>query len=103
MPVVAAIAVLVWFFVNIDNILQPVIQLIFGRRITGVGFGIAIVLIYVAGVAASNLFGRRILRFGESRQFILLQQISCITHEDTFEIHDQVSQGSVVMQIPGLR
>ncbi len=65
-PIVATIAVLVWFFVNIDNILQPVIQLIFGHRITGVGFGIAVILIYVTGVIASNILGRRVLHFGES-------------------------------------
>ena len=65
-PVVAAIAVLYWFFVQVDNILQPVIELIFGRRIIGVGFGISVIVIYLAGVLASNLFGRRILLFTES-------------------------------------
>ena len=65
-PVVAAIAVLYWFFVQVDNILQPVIELIFGRRIIGVGFGISVIVIYLTGVLASNLFGRRILLFTES-------------------------------------
>jgi len=65
-PLAAAIFVLVWVFVKIDNILQPVIEAIFDRRITGVGFGISLVLIYIIGVIASNIFGRRIIRFGES-------------------------------------
>ncbi|MFC2039019.1 DUF502 domain-containing protein [Chloroflexota bacterium] len=65
-PLVATIAVLVWFFVNVDNILQPAIQLVFGRRIVGVGFGIAVIFIYITGIIASNIFGRRILRFGET-------------------------------------
>ena len=65
-PLAAAIFVLVWVFVKIDNLLQPLIEAIFDRRITGVGFGISLVLIYVMGVIASNLFGRRIIRFGES-------------------------------------
>ena len=65
-PVVAAIYVLYWFFITVDDILQPVIMWIFGRRIIGVGFGISIIVIYLAGVLASNLFGRRILRFTES-------------------------------------
>jgi uncharacterized membrane protein len=65
-PLVATIAILVWFFVKVDNILQPVIQLIFGRRIIGVGFGISLVLIYITGVIASNILGRRILGFGDS-------------------------------------
>jgi len=41
-----------------------------------------------------------LLRLEESRQFILLQQISCITHEEPFEVHDQVSQSPVVMHVP---
>lgn len=66
LPLAAAIFVLVWVFVKIDNILQPVIQAIFNRRITGVGFGITLVLIYIIGVIASNILGHRIIRFGES-------------------------------------
>ena len=65
-PLAAAIFVLVWVFVKIDNILQPVIQAIFDRRITGVGFGITLVLIYIIGVITSNILGHRIIRFGES-------------------------------------
>ena len=65
-PVIGTIALLAWFFVYVDNFLQPIIQLAFGKRITGVGFGIAVVLIYLAGLLASNLIGRRIIRFGES-------------------------------------
>ena len=65
-PLVATMAVLAWFFVTIDDLLQPLIERIFGHRITGVGFGIAIALIYITGVIASNFFGHRIIRFGES-------------------------------------
>ena len=65
-PIAATLAVLIWFFINVDNVLQPVIKLIFGHRIIGVGFAISVVIIYIIGVIASNLVGRRILRFGES-------------------------------------
>ncbi len=65
-PLVATIAVLAWFFITIDDFLQPLIERIVGHRITGVGFGIALVLIYVTGAVASNFFGHRIIRFGES-------------------------------------
>lgn len=43
---------------------------------------------------------QRFLRLEEPRQLLLLQQISRITHEDTFEIHDQVAQRRVVMHVP---
>ncbi len=65
-PLGAAILVLAWLFTSIDNILQPIIEGIFDREITGLGFGVAIVLIYLIGIAAENIIGGRLIRFGES-------------------------------------
>jgi len=65
-PIGVVILILVWFFSTIDNILQPIIKFIFGQEITGLGFAISLVLIYIAGVLASNIVGRRLIRFGES-------------------------------------
>jgi len=65
-PLGAALLILVWLFSAIDNILQPIIKAIFGQPITGLGFGIAIILIYLTGVIASNFVGHRLIRFGES-------------------------------------
>jgi len=65
-PIGATALILVWIFRSIDNILQPVLTSLLGRHITGIGFGVLIVLIYLAGVITSSVLGRRILRFGES-------------------------------------
>jgi len=65
-PIGATALILVWIFRYIDNILQPVLTSLLGRHIPGVGFGVLIVLIYLAGVIASSVLGRRIIRFGES-------------------------------------
>lgn len=65
-PFAVTVFLLVWFFVTIDNLLQPVIKLILGRPIIGVGFGITIALIYVVGVIASNVIGKRLIRYGEA-------------------------------------
>ena len=65
-PISATILILIWIFTTVDNILQPVIQLIVGHPIRGVGFGITIVLIYLAGVIASNIVGKSLIRYGES-------------------------------------
>jgi uncharacterized membrane protein len=65
-PLGAAILILAWLFTSIDNILQPLIEGIFDRPITGLGFGIAIVLIYIIGVIAENIIGGKLIRFGES-------------------------------------
>ncbi len=65
-PIGATILILIWIFTTIDNILQPVISPIWGHAITGVGFGVTIVLIYLIGVLASNVVGKRLIRYGES-------------------------------------
>jgi len=65
-PIGATAWILYWLFTTIDNILQPVIRLIAGRDIQGVGFGITVVLIYVFGIIASNVGGRKLIQFGES-------------------------------------
>ena len=65
-PLGAAIAVFAWVFTGIDNILQPIITGRFGQPIPGLGFGVAIVLIYIVGVIASNFIGKRVIHFGES-------------------------------------
>ena len=66
LPLGATILILVWIFEKVDNILQPVIQLALGRTIPGVGFGITIVLIYLVGIIASNVIGKKIIKYGES-------------------------------------
>ncbi len=65
-PLGIAIWILAWIFTNIDNILQPIIEGIFDRPITGLGFVVAIVLIYIIGIIAENIIGGKLIRFGES-------------------------------------
>ena len=70
-PIGATILILIWIFNAIDNILQPVITAIWGHTITGVGFGVTIVLIYLAGIVASNVIGKRLVRYiGSASRFI---------------------------------
>lgn len=65
-PLGASVLILVWLFNSIDHILQPVIRAIWGHNITGIGFGVAVILIYVVGVIGRNVVGRRLLRYGDS-------------------------------------
>jgi len=66
LPVVIAVLILVWLFNYIDNIAQPVAKSLLGRTIPGLGFGLTVVLIYLTGVVATSVLGRRLVRFGES-------------------------------------
>jgi len=66
-PLGLTIWVFYWIFSGVDGFLQRIaINPIFGRDIPGVGFAITVVLIYLVGVVASNVLGRRLLRYGES-------------------------------------
>jgi len=65
-PIGAAILILRWLFLNIDNILQPVAESLLGRTIPGLGFGILVLLIYLTGLVATSLIGNRLIRYGES-------------------------------------
>jgi len=65
-PIGATILILVWIFTAIDSILQPAIRTVWCHTIPGVGFGITIILIYLVGIIASNVGGRRLIHYGES-------------------------------------
>ncbi|MBI4283353.1 MAG: DUF502 domain-containing protein [Chloroflexi bacterium] len=65
-PLSITIWVLVWFFNAVDGYLQPVIKPILGRPVPGVGFAVTVVLIYLVGVIASNVLGKRLISYGET-------------------------------------
>jgi uncharacterized membrane protein len=65
-PVAASVLILIWLFNSIDNILQPIVRTIYGKEIPGVGFGATVVLIYLAGVLARNVVGKRLIKYGDS-------------------------------------
>jgi uncharacterized membrane protein len=65
-PVGATILILVWVFNSIDHILAPVVRAVFQHDVPGVGFGVTILLIYLAGVIATNIIGGRIVHFFNS-------------------------------------
>ena len=65
-PIGAAILILVWLFSTIDDILQPVAKSILGQTIPGLGFALTLVLIYLTGVTATSVLGKRLIGYGES-------------------------------------
>jgi uncharacterized membrane protein len=65
-PLGATVLILVWLFTSIDKILQPIVRAIWGHNITGVGFGVTVILIYVVGVIARNVIGKRLVKYFDS-------------------------------------
>jgi uncharacterized membrane protein len=64
-PIAASIAILVWVFNTIDNILKPLVIYIFGNYIPGIGFAATIIIIYIIGIIAKNVIGKKIIHYGE--------------------------------------
>jgi uncharacterized membrane protein len=100
-PLGASIIILVWIFNTVDNLLQPLITDIWGHTIPGVGFGVTVVLIFLVGVIASNILGKRLIRYGESligRVPIFRQLYSTIKHiVDSFSAPNKTSFLQVVL------
>jgi uncharacterized membrane protein len=65
-PLGLTVWIILWIFNGIDSFLQPIVERIIGHAIPGVGFGVTVVLIFIVGVIAGNVLGRRFLRYGES-------------------------------------
>ena len=65
-PFAATVWILYFIFVRIDDILQPVISAIWGKNIPGVGFAATLILILLVGFFASNVIGKRLIRYAES-------------------------------------
>lgn len=64
-PLVITFLVLQFLFVNLDGLLQPVITVVVGYPIPGAGIVSTVILLYLAGVVATNVFGQRLLRGAE--------------------------------------
>ena len=65
-PLAATLLIFKWLFDAIDGILEPAVEAIFGRPIAGIGFVAIIVLIFLAGLFASNVIGKKVIQRGES-------------------------------------
>ena len=72
-PVAATIIILAMAFERIDNILQPVAGAVirwfdpeFGGKIPGLGIILSLILVFGAGIAASNYTGRKAIKLFES-------------------------------------
>ena len=65
-PIIITVLLLVWLFGYIDNIAQPVAKSLLGRTIPGLGFALTVVLIYLTGVVATSVIGKRLVGYIES-------------------------------------
>jgi uncharacterized membrane protein len=62
-PIVITALALIWLFRFLDGFLNPALYQMLGKEVAGLGFLIGIVLIFLVGLLATNVFGSRILKF----------------------------------------
>jgi len=60
-PLVATYFVLKFLFVSLDGIFQPIVKIIVGRTLPGVGLVALIILVYLLGLIATNVIGKSLL------------------------------------------
>jgi uncharacterized membrane protein len=60
------VLILAWIFNGIDNILQPPIESLWGRYYPGIGIAALVIIIFLAGILASNVLGKIAIKWGES-------------------------------------
>jgi uncharacterized membrane protein len=70
-PVVVTAWVLWVFYREVDGFLSPVYERLLGRHVPVLGFLTAVLLIFLIGVIATNVVGRRVLLWAERFLFLV--------------------------------
>lgn len=96
-PLAATLLIFKWLFDAIDGILEPAVEAIFGRPIAGIGFGAIIVLIFLAGIFASNVVGRKIIQRAEA----LVEELPMV--REIYNTFKQVLQSVILPHKGGFR
>lgn len=65
-PVIITWEVLVWLFHIVDGLLAGLVTQLFGHPVPGVGLGFTALTVFFVGLLATNLFGRRLIDYGET-------------------------------------
>ena len=65
-PLIISVAALVWAFQLIDGVMAPLYSRWLGVEVPGLGLVTTLALVFVVGVLATNVFGKRMLQRGES-------------------------------------
>jgi uncharacterized membrane protein len=76
LPVVLTAWVFWLFYHSVDGFMAPLYEQSLGRHLPGLGFLTAVLIIFLVGVFATNVVGRRILQWGER----LIRYIPLVRH-----------------------
>ncbi|MBM7623161.1 DUF502 domain-containing protein [Sporohalobacter salinus] len=65
LPLVVTVYIITGIFSAVDGFLRPVIELVIGRSVYGLGFILTIFVILGVGIIGTNVLGKRLIEFGE--------------------------------------
>ena len=65
LPLIGSLYILWYVFVLIDSWTRPLVEFIIGKDLPGVGIILDILLIFVTGILATNIIGKKIIQLGE--------------------------------------
>jgi len=60
-PAMVTVFLIIWLFGFIDGFLSPIYDRLFGRHISGMGFVTTITLIFLLGLIATNVIGKKVI------------------------------------------
>lgn len=66
LPIVVSGMVVVWIAGLIEGLMSPTLEWLLGRRVPGLGFVTAMVVVTAVGLVATNVVGSRFLKAGEN-------------------------------------
>ena len=103
-PLAVTVVVVRFVFDGLDGLVQPLVDIIFGREIVGVGIGMTAATVYLAGLLASSRFGRALIRSVEMG-ILRIPLISWIYHivkdvTDALSAVGKVSSRVVMVEWP---
>lgn len=64
-PLVISVAALYWIFDKVDGVMGPLYERALGRPVPGLGLLTTLAIVLLAGVVATNVIGRRLMRRAE--------------------------------------
>ncbi|WP_027338660.1 DUF502 domain-containing protein [Halonatronum saccharophilum] len=65
LPLIVTSYVIITLFVVIDGTFSPLLEVIFGREVYGLGSILTFIIILGVGVIAKNVLGKKLINFGE--------------------------------------
>ncbi len=65
-PLIVSLVTLIWIFRFVDDVATPISTRVLGRSVPGLGVALTAAVVWLVGVVATNVFGRRVLRRAES-------------------------------------